>query len=105
AAPRLLGGLADCFGDFARLAGAIADPSLPVADDDESGKAEAPTALDHLGDAVDVDKLFSKFALVAIVRAITNPFSNPAGSGNRPVQKPNTFRNPARPRGRRRPGL
>ena len=27
----------------------------PVADDDQSGKAETPSALDHLGDPVDVD--------------------------------------------------
>ena len=68
AAPRLLGRLADRLGHLARLAGAIADPALAVADDDERGKAEAPAALHHLGDAVDVDELFGELALLAVAR-------------------------------------
>ena len=49
--------LADRFRHFARLAVAEADAALLVADDDERGKAEAASALHHLGDAVDVNEL------------------------------------------------
>ena len=57
------GRLADRFRHFARLAVAEADPALLVADDDERGKAEAPAALHHLGDAVDVDELVDELAV------------------------------------------
>ena len=63
---RALGGfgrLADGFRHFARLAVAKADAALLVADDDEGGEAEAPAALHHLGDAVDVDQLVDEFAV------------------------------------------
>src|SRR5579883_1374087 len=62
-ATRLLGRLADRFRHFARLARAVTDAALAVADDDKRGKAEAPAALHHLGDAVDADELFDEFAL------------------------------------------
>src|SRR5207253_7664916 len=68
AAPCLLGSLADGLGHLARLACAVADPPLSVADDNESGEAETPAALDHLGDAVDVDEFFGELGLVALAR-------------------------------------
>ena len=55
------GRLADRFRHFARLAVTEADAALLVADDHERGEAEAPSALHHLGDAVDVDELVDKF--------------------------------------------
>ena len=53
-----------------------ADAALLVADDDERGKAEAPAALDDLGDAVDVDELVDEFAvaLFAVSAAIAAAF-------------------------------
>src|SRR5690606_6036407 len=59
----LLGRLADGFRHFARLAMTEADAALLVADDDERGKAEPPTALHHLGDAVDVNQAIDEFAI------------------------------------------
>src|SRR5215472_12674632 len=53
---------------LARFARAVADPPFSVADDDESGKAETPAALHHLGNAIDVDKLFGEFGLFALAR-------------------------------------
>jgi hypothetical protein len=47
---------------------AEADTALLVADDDQRREAEAPAALDDLGDAVDVDELVDKLA-VALSRA------------------------------------
>src|SRR4029077_18338719 len=58
-----LGRLADRFGHLARLAVAEADPTLLVADHHQRGKAEAPSALHHFGDAVDVDELVDEFAV------------------------------------------
>jgi hypothetical protein len=43
-----------------------ADATLLVADDHEGGKAEAPSALDHLGHAVDVHELVDELAVLAI---------------------------------------
>ena len=60
------GRLADGLGHLARLAVAEADPALLVADDDERGETEAPAALDHLGDAVDVDQLVDEFAVALV---------------------------------------
>src|SRR5712671_6454827 len=65
-APRLLRRLADRLGHLARLAGAIADTALAVADDDDRREAEAPAALHHLGDAIDADELFDEIAVLAI---------------------------------------
>ncbi|CPA31817.1 Uncharacterised protein [Mycobacterium tuberculosis] len=51
--------LFDALGDrgryFLGLAVADTDHPVTVAHDDQSGEAEAPTTLDHLGDAVDGD--------------------------------------------------
>ncbi len=46
---------------------AEADAALLVADDDQRGEAEAPSALDHLGHAIDVHELVDKLA-VALAR-------------------------------------
>ena len=69
---RALGGfgrLADGFRHFARLAVAEADPAFLVADDDQRGEAEAPAALHHFGDAIDVDELVDEFAVALFVVA------------------------------------
>src|SRR5712664_127198 len=52
---RLLAALADGLGDLVRFPQPGADVALAVADHHQRGEAEAPAALDHLGDAVDVD--------------------------------------------------
>ena len=62
------GRLADRLGHFARLAVAETDPALLVADDDQRGKAEAPAALDHLGDAIDVNELVDELAVAIASR-------------------------------------
>ncbi len=49
---------------------AEADPALAVADDDERGKAEAPAALDDLGDAIDVDEPVDEFAVALFAGAL-----------------------------------
>ena len=66
------GRLADRLRHFARLAVAEADAALLVADDDERCEAEATSALDDLGDAVDVDQLVDELAvaLFAVTAAI-----------------------------------
>src|SRR5205085_1442384 len=64
----LLGRLADRLRHLARLARAVADPALAVADDDQRGKPEPPAALDDLCDAVDADQLLGEFALFALAR-------------------------------------
>jgi hypothetical protein len=95
-----LGRLADRLRHLARLAVAEADAALLVADDDEGGEAEAPAALHHLGDAVDVDELVDQTALAIVPIAIAPasavpPFtllSHPAPSSRTAI----------RPRGRHR---
>jgi hypothetical protein len=67
-----LGRLADGFGHLARLAVAEADAALLVTDHHQRCKAEAPAALHHLGDAVDVHQPVDNVA-VAIVAF---PFSH-----------------------------
>ena len=69
--------LADRLRHLARLAVAEADAAALVADDDEGGEAEAPSALHHLGDAVDMDKLVDEFA-VALFAAFPDPCRDPA---------------------------
>ena len=64
------GRLADRFRHFARLAMAEADAALLVADDDERGEAEAPAALHHLGDAVDMDELVDELAVALFAVAL-----------------------------------
>jgi hypothetical protein len=55
--------LADRFRHFTRLAVAETDAALQVADDDERSEAEALTALDDLGNAIDVHELIRKLAI------------------------------------------
>src|SRR4051794_2791843 len=102
AAPRLLGRLADRLRHLARLAGAVADPALFVADDDERREAEPPAAFDDLCNAVDVDQLFGELAFLAVARRAVAVA--PAPFTLRACHRA-SLRNPARPRGRRRPGL
>src|SRR6185437_1125498 len=63
---RGFGRLADRFRHFARLAVAVADTALLVADDDEGCEREALAALHHLRDAIDVDKLVDDAAGIAL---------------------------------------
>ena len=60
---RRIGRLADRFRNLARLAVTEPDAALLIADDDERSEAEAPAALHHLGDAVDVDELVGELAV------------------------------------------
>src|SRR4029079_9749855 len=53
-------------GHLARLAVTEADAALLVADDDERGEAEAPTALHHLGHAIDMHELVDKLAVALL---------------------------------------
>src|SRR5690606_25407074 len=62
----VVGRLADRLRHLAGLAVAEADTAALVADDDEGSKAEATTALDHLGHAVDADQLVDELAVLAI---------------------------------------
>src|SRR5690606_35338001 len=66
---RSSGRLRDGFRHFASLAMAEADTALAIADNDESCKAEALTALYGVGNAVDVDQLFNQ--LVAFTALAT----------------------------------
>src|SRR5206468_10922565 len=97
----VLGCLANRFWYFARLSRAVAHPPLPITNHDKGGKAEPPSALDHLGHAIDADQLLDEFtfiaaafpiAAVAPVTSVTTCHSN--GSPRRK----------GRPRGRHRPG-
>src|SRR3546814_1373657 len=62
----LVGRLADRLRHLAYLAVAVADPAAAVADHHQGGEAEAPAALDDLGDAVDADQLLNQFRLVVV---------------------------------------
>jgi hypothetical protein len=62
------GRLADGFRHFTRLAMTEADAALLVADDHQSGEAEATAALNGGGDAVDVDELFDDVAVDPLCR-------------------------------------
>src|SRR5215217_1096117 len=70
AALRRVRRLADRLRHLAGLAVAEADAALLVADDDERREAEAPAALHHLGDAVDVDEAVDEFAVARLVAVI-----------------------------------
>src|SRR5215207_10873789 len=62
--------LADRLRHLTGLAVTEADAALLVADDDERREAEAPAALHHLGDAVDVDEAVDEFAVARLVAVI-----------------------------------
>ena len=66
--PRLVVALADGLGDLVGLAETDAHVARLVAHDDERRKGEAPTALDHLGHAVDGDDALLEFLFVNLVR-------------------------------------
>lgn len=55
--------LADSFRNFTSLAVTEANAALLVANDDESGEAEATATLNNLGNAVDRDQLVDEFAI------------------------------------------
>jgi hypothetical protein len=64
-----LGRLADRFRHFTRLAVAEADAALLVANDHESGEAEAATTLHDLGNAIDVNELVDELAVALFALA------------------------------------
>ena len=80
--------LADSIRNFLRLAVADADIALSVTGNDQSSEAEATTALDDLGAAIDVDHLidvFGSFRFLArstTVIAATALASVPASAGS-----------------------
>ena len=61
-----LTGFLDGISHFVGLAEAQADLAELVARDNEGGEAEAPTALDDLGAAIDEDNLFGNFVAIRI---------------------------------------
>jgi hypothetical protein len=62
AAASALGGLANCFGNFVRLAVANTNPALTVTNDDQSSEVEATTALHNFRDTVDENGLLNEAA-------------------------------------------
>ena len=77
-----LGRLADRLGNLARLAGAVADATALVANDDDRGEGEAPAALHHLRDAIDGDQLVLQFVvLVAVATAAAVTIARIAAAG------------------------
>ena len=71
---RGIGGLADGFRHFAGLARTEADAALGIAHHDQRGESKPASALHHLGDAVDVDKLVDEF-LVTITAIAASAFT------------------------------
>ena len=66
-------GLGDCGGHFSRLAVADSDATVTVANHGQCRKAELPTALDHLGHAIDRNQLFQQaITTFVIVRHATH---------------------------------
>ena len=63
-----IGGLADRLRHLTRLAVTEADAALLVADNHQRGETEAPAALHHLGDAVDVHELVDELAVALFSR-------------------------------------
>src|SRR5699024_5591340 len=66
----LLHALLDRGRHLLRLAVAHADHALAVTDDHQCGEAEAPTALDDLGDAVDADHALDAVALLGVTLTV-----------------------------------
>src|SRR4029077_16812121 len=93
-------------GRSAGLARAITDATLAVANHDQRCEAEASAALHHLGDAIDVDQLFGALAVFALPPLPVAIPSAPVALGTCLCAcHADPFRNPDRPRGRRRPRL
>ena len=63
--------LADRLGNFAGLAGAVADAAALVADDDDRCEREATSTLHHLRDAIDGDQLVFQFVFFIAVATAT----------------------------------
>ena len=61
--------LADRFGHLARLAGAVPDPALAIADHNKCGEAEPPAAFHNLGDPVDADEFLDELVLFPVIPA------------------------------------
>src|SRR5262249_13713521 len=81
-----LDSLLDGHRDFLRLARAVADPALAVADDDERGEREVLAALDDLRDAVDMDDAVDQLPTlrVALLLALARrPRSAPSIAAHR----------------------
>src|ERR1700689_4431480 len=65
-----VGRLTDGFRHLACFSVTEPDAAFLVADDDQSGEAEAPTALYDFGDAIDVNELVDKLAVTLVVAPI-----------------------------------
>src|SRR5258708_24532656 len=86
-APRGLDGFAHRFADLVRLAGGDPDLALALAHGDARVEAEAPAALDDLGDAVDRDDVLDDavaLALLAAAAPLTTPPPAPAAASTAP---------------------
>src|ERR1700722_10697239 len=73
--------LADRFGNFARLAGAVTDAAFLVAHDDECGKCEPTAAFHHFRHAVDGHQLVDETVIslpIALALALTTPAATAA---------------------------
>jgi hypothetical protein len=46
------------------------DPALLIADDDQRGETEPPSALDHLRYAIDVDEPIDEFAVAVLASVV-----------------------------------
>src|SRR6185312_10649115 len=71
----VVGGLADGFRHFARLAMAVADPAGAIAHHHQSGKAEAAATLHDLGDTVDVHQLVDQVAVLFLAVPAATAFT------------------------------
>ena len=63
---RLIGGLPDCIGNVIRLAEAIADAAIAVADDDERREGESLSALYDFCNTIELYELLDCPILVVI---------------------------------------
>src|ERR1700730_17177899 len=68
---RSFGRLANRFRHLARLAMAITDAALLIADNDKRRKAKSAAAFHHLCNAVDVDQTIHEFAVAVLAIAAT----------------------------------
>src|SRR4030095_1406269 len=99
-----LDSLLDGHWNFLRFARAVADPSLPVTHDDESGEGEVLAALDDLRDAIDVNDAVDQLAplrsalSLALPRRPRTPAA-PHGFPLRPVPRTRDRRSGPRRRG------
>ena len=105
--------LADCLGNFARLAEAVADAALAVANDAQRGELHDAAALDGLADAVEgnylLDELGGSLVLATISSVIIvchykfSPFLRTSGRPHgRPLPVPSRGRDKCSRRGRTR---